>query len=277
MNRSSKQRFALVTGAGSGLGRAFCLRLARDRWQVAVTDLDGSAAEATLAEIVAAGGSGLAETLDVTDLEAWSRLREKLRNDWPRLDLLINNAGVCGSGEIGEGDLEQFRHIFEVNFFGTLHGCHTMAPWLKATAPGGHIVNIASIFGLISPPTLGAYGASKAAVIALSETLFGELTEKQIGVSVVAPGFFESRMIDGAQFADGAHRQIAASYLSESRLTADEVVDATLSAVERGRLYVVLGRKSRWVWRIKRWLPGWMACRVAASYRKRLRGCALGD
>ena len=134
------QRYALVTGAGSGLGHAFCQRLARDGWHVGVTDIDLDAAKATLATLIDAGGSGQVEQLDVTDIVSWQNLLGKLRRDWPRLDLLINNAGLCGAGAIGEAPLADFQAILEVNFNGTLNGCQAMVPWLKETAPGGHLV-----------------------------------------------------------------------------------------------------------------------------------------
>ncbi|MGI9428121.1 MAG: SDR family NAD(P)-dependent oxidoreductase [Bythopirellula sp.] len=277
MPASSTQRYALVTGAGSGLGRAFCLRLAREGWHVAVTDIDLVAAEKTKALLVAAGGNGQVELLDVTSGDAWRRLAERLRCDWPRLDLLINNAGICASGEIGEASLENFQRVMEVNFDGVLLGCHTMVPWLRETGPPGHIVNIASIFGLVAPASMGAYNTSKAGVVALSETLDCELKSHGIGVTVVAPGFFESQLIRRGQFATEQQQQIAEQYLQKAQLTADEVVEHTLAAVRRKQLYVVLGRKARWIWRLKRWMPSRFAKLMAWRYARKLRKCNADD
>lgn len=248
-------RYAIVTGAGSGLGRAFCLQLACDGWHVCVTDIDLAAAEKTLATLVAASGSGKAMQLDVTDAVCWQKLLQTLRREWPRLDLLINNAGVCAAGEIGEAPLEDFQTVLDVNFHGVLNGCQTMVPWLKETSPGGHVVNVASIFGLVAPPTMGAYNVSKAAVVALSETLYGELLPHDIGVTVVAPGFFASQLLDRGRFETDEQRQSARRYMKDASISAEEVVDQTVAAIKRKKLYVVLGRKARWIWRLKRWLP----------------------
>ena len=215
--------------------------------------------------------------LDVTDISAWENLLGKLRQEWPRLDLLINNAGVCATGEIGEAPLEDFQRVLNVNFNGVLYGCQTMVPWLEETAPGGHVVNIASIFGLVAPPTMGAYNASKAAVVALSETLYGELLPHRIGVTVVAPGFFASQLLDAGRFETDEQRRSARRYMRDASISAEEVVEHTLAAIERKKLYVVLGRKSRWIWRLKRWLPGGFAKILVWKYARQLRNLGNGD
>ena len=276
MPASSTKRYALVTGAGSGLGRAFCLRLAREGWHVAVTDVDLVAAEKTNAEVVAAGGSGQVELLDVTSRDAWRRLLMSLRSDWPQLDLLINNAGICASGEIGEAPLETFQSVLDVNFHGVLLGCHTMVPWMRETGQG-HIVNVASIFGLVAPASMGAYNTSKASVVALSETLDCELKSQGIGVTIVAPGFFASQLIRHGNFATEQQQRIAEQYLQRAQLTAEEVVQHTLTAVRRKQLYVVLGRKARWIWRLKRWMPSRFAKLMAWRYGRKLRQTSTGD
>ncbi len=274
---SKTLRHVIVTGAGSGLGRAFCLQLARDGWHVAVTDVNLAAAKETLALLVAQHGSGQAERLDVTDPGAWKILSEKLRADWPRLDLLVNNAGISATGEIGSMSLDKFHQVLDINFYGVLNGCQSMVPWLKETAPGGRLVNIASIFGLIAPPTTGAYNASKAAVVALSETLYGELLPLGIGVTVVAPGFFASQLLEHDRYAADVHRKIALRYMQNAQLTADEVVDQTLKAITRRRLYVVLGPKARWIWRLKRWMPSLFAKMLAWRHRRQLEKTTSGD
>lgn len=271
------QRYALVTGGGSGLGREFCLRLARDGWHVGVTDIDLVAAEKTVAEIASSGGTAQVELLDVTKLAAWQQLAQRLQHEWPRLDLLVNNAGICGTGAIGNDPLEQFDSILDVNFRGTLYGCQTIIPWMQQTASGGHLVNVASIFGLIAAPGMSAYNCSKSAIVALSETLYGELRPHGIGVTVVAPGFFPSNLVERGTFASDEDRQIAEQYTSKAKISAKEVVEQTLAAIHRGKLYVVLGKKSRWLWRLKRLLPNQFSRMTAWRYRKKLRAVQKGD
>ena len=270
-NSSNKPRYALVTGAGSGLGREFCKQLAQQGWHVGVSDIDFSAAQQTCNELANSSGSCQAEPLDVTDAIAWQGLAAKLKNEWPQLDLLINNAGVCGTGSVGEVTHEAFNRIFQINFNGTLNGCHAMVPWLKSTSPDGHIINVASIFGLVAPPTMAAYNCSKAAVVALSETLYGELRPHSIGVTVVAPGFFDSQLIERGQFATDADREVAQQYARNSKISAAEVAALALSAAHQGKLYVVLGQKARWIWRLKRLLPARFARMIAWRYRRRMK------
>ncbi|MEM8945961.1 MAG: SDR family NAD(P)-dependent oxidoreductase [Planctomycetota bacterium] len=269
-SKLKKPRYALITGAGSGLGREFCLQLGRLGWHLAVTDTDLVAAERTHAEIVAIGSSGQVELLDVTQRDAWQRLVDRLQHEWPRLDLLVNNAGVCGTGKVGSPSDDQFGHIFDVNFQGTLNGCQAMIPWLRSTAPGGCIVNVASIFGLVAPPTMAAYNCSKAAVVALSETLYGELRPHGIGVTVVAPGFFDSQLVERGHFASDEDRHVAKQYVANSKITAEDVVRVALSAANKGQLYTVLGRKARWIWRLKRLLPARFARIIAWRYRRKI-------
>jgi NAD(P)-dependent dehydrogenase (short-subunit alcohol dehydrogenase family) len=271
MTQPTVQRFALVTGGGSGLGRVFCLRLAREGWHVACADIDQPGADETLAQIVASGGRGQVELLDVTEASAWTALRDRLPREWPRLDLLVNNAGVCAAGEIGEGPLEDLDSVLNVNLRGTLLGCHTMTPWLKQTAPGGHIVNIASIAGVLSLPSMGAYNVSKAGVVSLSETLYGELRPHGVGVTVVLPGFFASELVSRGRFAAERHRRLAQAYTRKAQITAEEVVECTLRAVERGKLYVVVGRRARWLWRLKRLTGTTLLGVMSKTYRRRMQ------
>ena len=277
MTLPGEKRYALVTGGGSGLGRAFCRRLALDGWHVACADVRQPSAEQTVADLQAAGGSGQVEPLDVADADAWRTLRDKLRREWPRLDLLVNNAGICASGEIGDAPLEDFHRVLDVNLRGVLYGCHTMAPWLKATAPGGHIVNISSIAGMLSAPAMGAYNISKAGVVSLSETLYAELRPVGVGVTVVLPGFFPSELVSRGRFTAQMHRTIAEQHTKKTQLTAERVVESTLLAVNRGKLYVVVGRRARWLWRLKRLAPTTMLRIAGIYYRRRLRKFEEGD
>src|SRR5690606_11730707 len=151
-------------------------------------DVDQQGAEETLRKLQDRGGTGQVEILDVRNVAAWQDAVTKLRSQWPRLDLLVNNAGVCGAGRIGEYPLKEFHKILEVNLLGVVNGCHACVPWLLESAPGGHIVNISSIAAALNAPTMAAYNTSKAGVIAFSETLYGELLHVGIGVTVVLPG-----------------------------------------------------------------------------------------
>jgi NAD(P)-dependent dehydrogenase (short-subunit alcohol dehydrogenase family) len=266
MTDASFPRYALVTGGGNGLGREFCLHLARQDWHLAIADIDTKAARQTLAQILDQGGQGQAEPLDVTDATQWQLLIAKLRAEWPRVDLLINNAGICGAGKIGEFPLANFRRIVDVNLMGVVNGSHAVVPWMLETAPGGHIVNIASIAPTLNAPTMSAYNAAKAGVIALSETLHGELRPQGIGVTAVLPGFFESQLLDQGTFDDERLRQLALRLAKRSGFTAADVVEQTINAMSPGKLHVIVGRKARLAWRLKRLAPRLFHRYVAWSF-----------
>ena len=112
---SGRRRHALITGAASGIGRALAVRLARDGWHVAVCDLDCEGSRETVALVEQAGGTAQAERLDVTLPAEWEALRGRLREQWEQIDLVVNNAGVSGAGEVGSFPLADWRWILDVN------------------------------------------------------------------------------------------------------------------------------------------------------------------
>jgi NAD(P)-dependent dehydrogenase (short-subunit alcohol dehydrogenase family) len=267
MKDAAHTKNAIVTGGGSGLGREFCLHLAQLGWHVAVVDIDPTSAQNTLDEVQKLGGEGLVEPMDVADFQSWQQLVEKLRSTWPRLDLLINNAGICGAGPMGEYPYSDFRRIIDVNLIGVVNGCHACTPWLKESAPGSSIVNIASLAAAICPPNMAAYNTAKAGVVGLSETLFSELYDDGIGVTVVMPGFFASHLVERGNFKDETLRQIALNYIEHSEFTAKDVVAETMRAVERRKLYVIHDGRSRMACRLKRLMPTWFLRHIAGIMR----------
>lgn len=279
----SPPRLAIITGAGSGLGREFCLQLAQvGGWHLACLDVVLADAEQTLAEVQEFGAVGEAVELDVVDDEAWFALRDRLQRDWLRLDLLVNNAGVCMSAEVGDGDLAAWRRVIEVNYLGLLNGCHVMTPWLKASASALHaknssspnsqlapaIINIASVTAFLPAPAMGAYASSKAAVVALSEAMYAELRPHGVHVTVVAPGFFRTRLLERGTFRLRRHRAQAEYLTRTARIDAASVARESLAASQHGRLYVITGRRARWLWRIKRLAPRILFRVVARRYQR---------
>lgn len=262
---------AIITGAGSGLGRAFALRLARDGWRLALTDLDEAGGEETLRQVEVAGGIGCFVRHDVTDPEQWQALSERLRGEWPSLDLLVNNAGVGGAGEIGQFPLASWRKLVDVNLMGYVYGCHTFVDWLKQRPGKAHIVNIASFAAIASVPAMAAYNVTKAAVVSLSESLYTELRSHGVGVTVVCPVFFQTNLLENAEAMPELQRRIAAGYMRKAGFTADDVAEATMRAVARKKLFLLMGRKAQFYWRMKRWRPTWFLNAVSRGYRIKTR------
>ena len=175
---------AVVTGAASGLGRAFAVALAKRGWQILVTDINTEGAAETLALVKNAGGNGEIFRCNVAVLDDVKGMAEHVFDRWGRVDLLVNNAGIAVAGTVGECPVEDWQWIFSINFWGVLHGCHVFVPKMKEQG-GGHIINVASAAGFISLPEMPAYNATKAAVISLSETMKCELAAHNIGVTLV--------------------------------------------------------------------------------------------
>lgn len=281
-------RLAIITGAASGLGRAFCRQViaAAGPWHIVAVDLDKAGAQQTLAQVRQAGRvDGQCERFDVADADAWSELRQRLQRDWPRLDLLVNCAGICLSAEIGDGALADWRRVHEVNYLGVLNACHVMTPWLKysavidneilrpqASGRKPSLINIASIMGLLPAPALAAYSASKAAVIALSEAMYAELRPHGVNVTVAAPGFFHTSLLDNGAFASQRHRDQADELVRTSVIDADSVAQETLRASAQGRLYAVMGRRARWFWRLKRGAPTALLNSLSRRYQRMMCG-----
>lgn len=259
---------AIVTGAASGLGRALAVRLGRDGWHLALCDVNETGNAETLALVERAGGRGHTERLDVSQLEEWQSLCRRLQDKWPHLDLLVNNAGVAGSGEVGTFSVENWNRLLDVNLRGGIYGCHACVEWLKQNPRHAHILNIASLAAVVTIPAMAAYNVSKAGLLAFSETLYGELLRHGVGVTVVCPSFFQTNLLAEAPLASPSQRRKAERFMRRAKFTADDVAEAALRAVRRRQLYVFYPAKARWYWRLKRWLPRTLTRLIAHAYNK---------
>lgn len=246
---------AVVTGAGSGLGRALCLELARHKAQVLVSDWDVASAEETARQVEQAGGKALVQACDVTKPEQVEALAETAFSRLGGVDLLINNAGVACGGQVGELPLEEWKRVLDVNLWGVIHGCHVFVPRLRKQG-SGHILNIASAAGLMSVGYLAPYSVSKAGVVSLSETLYLELKPAGIGVTVACPTFFRTNIATAAALhTDPKLTQTGDKLVNQARIEADTVARKCLRAVAKGERYTLPIADGRWAWRLKRLSP----------------------
>jgi NAD(P)-dependent dehydrogenase (short-subunit alcohol dehydrogenase family) len=180
-------RAALITGAGTGIGRAIALRLARDGWSVAVNDVEPGRAAAVAAEVRATGARGAAVVADVGERESARRMVADAIAALGAVDLLVNNAGLCRLGSVADFSEGDWRETFRVNVDGVFFCCQAVLPHMLARRSGS-IVNLASWSGKAGAPYFGAYCASKFAVIGLTQSLAKEVAAQGIRVNAVCPG-----------------------------------------------------------------------------------------
>ena len=203
------------------------LRLARDGWRIAICDINEAGGQETLSLVKQAGGDGRVERLDVTSPEQWQQLRDRLQADWSHLDLLVNNAGVAGAGEVGQFPLADWHWIVNINLFNGIYGCHTFVEWLKAN-PAHHIINTASLAAVSSAPAMAGYNVTKAGMLSLSETLYTELLPHNVGVTVLCPAFFATNLLTGGRFVTEDSAKLAQRAFDKAGMTADYVAEQAI-------------------------------------------------
>jgi NAD(P)-dependent dehydrogenase (short-subunit alcohol dehydrogenase family) len=242
----------VITGAGGGLGRALARQLANGGARLLLSDVRLEDAQAA-ASALPAGTEVYTAACDVTRPEALEALATEA---WARLggvDLFVNNAGVAAVGRVGEMSLADWQWVMQVNLWGVVHGLHAFVPRLRAQG-SGHVLNVASAAGYTGTPYMGAYCASKAAVVSLTETLAVELQGTGVGVTALCPTFFKSGIGKAARGAQDFQRFFDA-VLEGGSMNAQQIARAALRGVERRALYVMPQADARWGWRAKRLLP----------------------
>lgn len=247
---------ALITGAGSGIGRALSVALAARGARVIATDLSLPTAEAT-AELCS--DSTEPHLLDVRDPDAVGTLIRRMHERYG-LDYLFNNAGIAIAGDVRELSLERWNRIIDVNLRGVIHGIHAAYP-LMAARGSGHIVNTASLAGLGPMPFFAPYAATKHAVVGLSTSLRAEAAALGVRVSVLCPSAVETPMLDGKDPTDlGStpwHPEARAflTRLAAPPYPVERMAEDALNAVARNRSIIVMPSRSLWLWRLGRLLP----------------------
>ncbi|MFZ5723655.1 MAG: SDR family NAD(P)-dependent oxidoreductase [Pseudomonadota bacterium] len=254
--KPSKNAHAVVTGAGSGIGRAFALEIARRGGRVVCADINRQTAEETVAQIVAAGGEAKAVACDVAGLAAVERLAADAER-WlgKPVDLVINNAGVgVGGKPVGDIPMDDWQWVMGINLWGVIHGCHVFVPKLRALGRGG-IVNVASSASFGAAPSMGPYNVTKAGVLALSETLAAELSGSGVKISVLCPTFVHTNIARDARVGDSKINDFAQKLMDRTGIPPERVAKVTLDALDRGRLHVLPQFDARMLWRAKRLAP----------------------
>lgn len=246
---------AVVTGAGSGLGRALCLELARRGARVVAADIDVASAQETARMVETLGCRAVAVACDVAVREQVEALAREAAATLGGTDLLINNAGVATGGPVDGIPLEDWEWIVGINLWGVIFGCQFFLPQMRAQG-GGHVINVASSAGLLCTPTMAPYNVTKAGVIALSETMAAELKPTGIGVTVLCPTFFRTKIAESSRH-HGDLREVTRIHkmMDRAKIQAPEVARFALDAAAAGTLYALPHADGAWLWRLKRLAP----------------------
>ncbi len=249
-----EDKVAVITGAASGFGRAFAEKGAALGMKLALADLDAAALNDVVGSLSASGAEVVGVPTDVSDAAAVEALAQRTLDAFGKVHLLFNNAGVGASGFVWEMSANDWSWVFGVNVMGVAHGVRVFTPIMLAQKEPAHIVNTASVAGLISPPAMGVYNASKHAVVALTETLYHDLrrVDAPVGCSLLCPAFVPTGIAEAERARPARWRNEAPPSASQllagreirkavrsGRLSAADIADAAFDAVRTDRFYVV--------------------------------------
>jgi NAD(P)-dependent dehydrogenase (short-subunit alcohol dehydrogenase family) len=254
-------KVAVVTGGGSGIGRGIALGLADEQMTVAIADIHAESAEGVVAEIADKGGRAFAVPVDVTSVESLAGAAKQVEAEVGGVNLLCANAGVLARiASLDDHTIEDWEYTLSVNVMGVVKTVKAFLPLLRECAPDAHIVNTASLGGLIATEgfPIGAYIASKYACVGYSEMLRAELAREGIGVSVLCPGVVASELVRTSMRnrPDGFGDQDMPAYAgggtlrdnapeSISPMPAEDVGPIIVDAVRENRLHVLTHPESR--------------------------------
>ncbi|TDQ43470.1 SDR family oxidoreductase [Tepidicella xavieri] len=250
-------RTAVITGAGSGFGLEVARLAAARGMRLVLVDVQADALDRARQELEAAAATVLARRVDVSHAEAMDALGAEVRQRFGAPHFVFNNAGVAAGGLIWENTVADWNWVLGVNLWGVVHGVRVFTPMMLAAAQAdpayrGHIVNTASMAGLLTPPNMGVYNVSKHAVVALTETLYQDLAlvTDQVGASVLCPYFVPTAISQSQRnrptdlpSAAPTRSQLIGQAMSEKavssgKVTAAEVAAQVFQAIEQGRFYI---------------------------------------
>ena len=247
-----KGKVAAVTGAASGLGRSMALAFAGEGMDLALADVDEVNLSSVQDEILAKGVRAITLKVDVSNAQQLEIFRDQTLTRLGGVHVVCNNAGVSPLGAVWENSPADWQWILGVNLWGVIHGVRAFTPHL-IKQDEGHIVNTASVAGLISPPGSGAYNVTKHGVVALSESLYHDLRERnsKVGVSVLCPAYVPTGIVDSERNrpkdlpistkseATLAREAMLRKAVTSGKISADQVAQAVLAAIRDERFYIL--------------------------------------
>ncbi|HWP66946.1 MAG TPA: SDR family NAD(P)-dependent oxidoreductase [Candidatus Limnocylindria bacterium] len=251
---------ALVTGAGSGIGRATALALAARGARLVVCDVNEAGLTETADAIRRLGRDVLARRVDVARADEMRAFAEAVHTQIEAVDILMNNAGVGLGGGFLHTTLDDWNWIIGINLLGVIHGCHFFLPAMVGRRRGGHVVNVASAAGYVATEALAAYATTKFAVVGLSEALRDELGPHGIGVTAVCPGLINTPITQTSPLRGPEATPEARAYMIEvyqrRNYPAERVAEGVLRAIQRNRAVAPISPEAWGMYLLKRFAPG---------------------
>jgi NADP-dependent 3-hydroxy acid dehydrogenase YdfG len=263
-----RNKVAAITGAGSGMGRALALELAARGSAVAIADITPTALAETAGLLRDANVAVSTHVVDVAERAAMERFAADVVRIHGKVNLIFNNAGVSVTSTIEQLSYEDFEWLMNINFWGVVHGTKAFLPYLKQV-DDAHIVNTASIFGVVAFPTQGAYNASKFAVRGFTEALRQELAATHIGVTCVQPGGVKTNIVKTSRYYARDNEaptqdEMVQNFERLAALTPAQAASQILAGVARNRVRVLVGKDAK--------LLAWIQRLFPESYGRRLDG-----
>jgi len=250
----------LITGAGSGIGRATAQAFAKQSATLFLCDINEAGLEETRTQLLESGAQVTTFHCNVADAESVAIMADAIHQDIPGLDILIINAGSGSEGRFVETSLDTWNKVIDVNVKGVVHGCHHFVPQMIAAKNGGHVVNLASAAAYVAPKDMPIYATTKFAVLGFSESLRADLHKENINVSAICPGIINTNIVkntlyEGELGSTETFKKDAVAFYARRNYGPERVAEAIIRAIEKQRAVQPVSPEAWLLYYAKRLMP----------------------